>query len=528
MQACRQVLYALLLAGAYLPTALAQPPDPSEPSASPSEAEPRERDSPVRAPSDGVSDEEAPDTVEQSAAATESQPPVGETTHEAESAPAPAPADPGPHATSVTPRTGPTHASLADASSTDASPSDALSEQPGEPSDASEMVGRVLSTENGAPRQFVIWQDGQSFIKPVIQISALGVGYIPHSDVSESLSGRLSTLALARFGFEGELFGFLSFRSVFERNLGYSLSRNGPVGTSVWEGTASLQARENYIRIHRWGLALTGGIFRDPASVDYVSDNILDAFGMDPYVRDPLLVSGFSQGQGAMLRYSTHGLTAGLSFTAGNPLTSSLAFGFGGDVSALGTLFTAPLRALSSGIPGSDIQMYVVSPSLTYEHEVFDIKLATQIYRVDVDLSSDNDLRLSGYNLRGTARVKLLDEQLIFFAGGSYRANEQLAVPDLSTRKDDYSGVLVNGGFDVRFGDFGAGASYYWIRSTLGPTTDFTNHYLNVGATYWLRDPNVSVGLRWARTMTDFDTDPVTVPRLKATDSIILSLRLLI
>ena len=37
------------------------------------------------------------------------------------------------------------------------------------------------------------------------------------------------------------------------------------------------------------GLALTGGIFPDPASIDFVSANMLDSFGMDPYVRDPLL-----------------------------------------------------------------------------------------------------------------------------------------------------------------------------------------------------------------------------------------------
>src|SRR5690606_3757983 len=155
---------------------------------------------------------------------------------------------------------------------------------------------RVLTTTD-APMvpEFAIWEGEHGFIKPVLQMSAMLVTYVPHSDVVDSLAVRLSTLALSRFGFEGRLFGFLTFRSVFERNLGYSLARNGPVGTSVWEGTASLQARENYLQLDKWGLSLTGGILRDPATADYVSVNILDAFGMDPYVRDPLLVSGFSQ-----------------------------------------------------------------------------------------------------------------------------------------------------------------------------------------------------------------------------------------
>lgn len=391
-----------------------------------------------------------------------------------------------------------------------------------------EQVSRTLTTPGAPSRRFAFWEDGENFIKPVLQMSALGVGYLPHSDVADELSGRISTLALTRFGLEGELFGFLTFRSVFERNLGFSLGRNGPVGTSIWEGNASLQARENYVRISKWGVSLTGGIFRDPASVDFISDNIVDAFGMDPYVRDPLLVSGFNQGQGFLASYTLGPVTGSVAFTAGNPLTSSLAFGFGGDVSALGTLFTAPLRALSNGIPGSDIQMHIVAPSVSVEHEYFDVRAGAQIYRVDPNLASDDDLRLTGYNLRLSARAKLLGEMLTIAGGAAYRRNEQLAVPDLTTLKDDYSGFLFNGTVDFRYGDFGVGGTYYWIRSSLGPTSDFTNQYVNIGATYWLQDPNVSVGLRWARSMTDFDTDPVTTPRLKATDSFILSLRLLI
>jgi len=390
-------------------------------------------------------------------------------------------------------------------------------------------ASRTLATSDSEiPAAFTIWRDGDDFIKPVLQMSALLAGYLPHSDINDDLAFRLSTLALARFGFEGRLFGFLSFRSVFERNLGYSLARNGPVGTSVWEGTASLQARENYIRLEKWGLSLTGGILRDPATVDYISANVLDAFGMDPYVRDPLLVSGFSQGQGFMLRYNWRWLTGGVSFTAGNPLTSSLAFGFGGDVNALGTLFSAPLRALSNGIPGSDIQMYVVTPSVTFEHDVFDVKLAAQVYRVDVDISSSDDLELTGYNLRGTARVKLWEDHISIFAGGAFRRNEQLAIPDLTMTKADYEGFLFNGGFDFRYGDFGAGMTYYWIRSSTNETNDFTNQYFNLGVTYWPRAPHVSLGLRWARSMTDFDTEPESEPRLRATDSFTFSLRLLL
>ncbi|MEM9194862.1 MAG: hypothetical protein AAGF12_37130, partial [Myxococcota bacterium] len=256
-------------------------------------------------------------------------------------------------------------------------------EPPPEPTieDNRDATIRTLETSEAPTPTFTFWEDGEDFIKPVIQLSATMVGYFPTArEGATDLAFRLSTLALARFGLEGELFGFLTFRSVFERNIGYSLARNGPVGTGVWEGTASLQPRENYLRIEQWGLSLTGGIFRDPASVDYISDNVLDNFGMDPYVRDPLLLTGFNQGQGVMLRYGFDfvepndagpraRLTGGLSFTGGNPLTSSLAFSFGGDASSLGSLFTAPFRALSNGLPGSDIHMLMVSPSVSFESE---------------------------------------------------------------------------------------------------------------------------------------------------------------
>jgi hypothetical protein len=249
---------------------------------------------------------------------------------------------------------------------------------------------------------------------------------------------------------------------------------------------------------------------------------------MDPYVRDPLLVSGFSQGQGFMLRYNWRWLTGGVSFTAGNPLTSSLAFGFGGDVTALGTLFSAPLRALANGIPGSDIHMYVTTPSISFEHDVFDLKLAAQIYRVDPDVTADTDLNLTGYNLRATARAKVWDDHLAFYGSFAYRANEQLAIPDLTMTKADYEGYLASGGFDFRWESFGLGATYYWIRSSTSETDDLINQYLNVGATYWLHEPNVSIGLRWSRSMSELDTDSTMVARLKATDSFILSMRLLI
>lgn len=399
---------------------------------------------------------------------------------------------------------------------------------------------RVLTTTAAdVPPDFILWssEEHDAFIKPVLQISSTLVGYFPTAS-RDGFAWRSSTLLLSRFGLEGQLFGFLTFRSVFERNVGWSLARNGPVGTSIWEGQASLQARENYLRIEKWGLSLTGGIFPDPASIDFVSQNILDTFGMDPYVRDPLLISGFNQGQGLMLRYNWEALTFGFSYTGGNPLVTSLAFGYGGTASSLGSLFSAPLRAFSNGFPGSNIHVNIVSPSFGLETEYFDVKLASQHYFIDQDVTiPDEDpdpggestwaVPLRGYNLRGTFQVKLLDERIRIMGSAAYRRNQQVAsVTNVEELSDfDYEALLFSGGFDLVFGDFSFGGNYYYIVSRTSEAQELRNHYVNVGATYWLLPPNFSIGLRWARSMAEQDPTPVV---LEATDSFILSMRLLI
>ncbi len=204
---------------------------------------------------------------------------------------------------------------------------------------------------------------------------------------------------------------------------------------------------------------------------------------------------------------------------------TSLAFGFAGDVSSLGTLYSAPLRALSNGIPGSEIQLYTLTPSATLNLGMFKLRTAAQLYRVDVDVTSDEDASLRGYNLRATAEVTVIDRMLRVFGSVAYRQNQQLAIPDITMRAGDYEGILFSAGADFTYGDFSVGGMYYFIDSTLSETTNARNQYINIGATYWLHQPNVSIGVRWGRSMAD--SEP-TDPRFKATDSFTLSLRLLI
>ena len=392
-------------------------------------------------------------------------------------------------------------------------------------------VERVLTTAaEEFPYGLLVWQDERfgARVKPMVQIASGFVLYAPQSSTNPDLAMRLSTLLLARIGLEGELFGFLSFRIAFERNVGFSIARNGPVGTSVWEGTASLQAVENWIRLQRWGLSVTAGIIVDPASVDFVSDNILDLLGKDPYVRDPALVSGLNQGQGVLLRYTWRGLSVGASYTGGNPLTSSLSFGFGGNVGATGTLYSLPLRAFSNGMPGSDVHMHAISPSIAYESDSVGVRVTGQLLFVDADVTSEDDKSLFGYNLRATAQLRVLDGMLRFFAGGAYRQNEQLAIPDLTTyREEAYQGWVDNGGLDFNYGPFSVGGNYYFLRSVPSNLTTISTHFINVGMTYWLRPPHASIGLRWGRSMQTTEAEAAETIEI-TTDSAMLSVRLLI
>lgn len=403
---------------------------------------------------------------------------------------------------------------------------------------------------------FRIWSDGPSFIKPVIQMSTSLVLYRPITDRSATIdfTERVSTLLLARIGFEGSLFEFLDFRTVFERNMGYQLSQNGPTGTSVWEGNASWQARENYLRLHWKGLSLTAGIAPDPATIDYISHHILDCFGMDPFVRDPLLVSGFAQGQTILLRYTPgpllsalEGLTVGVGLTSGNPLVSSVSVGFGGEVNRLGSIFSAPRRAIDNGVPGSDIQMTVLTPSLTYERDFgfmgVGAKVAYQHYWVDPNITQREDVQLEGFNFRGTAQVTFLDNNLRFFGGGTFRENDNADLENTEVLSDDkYQSRLASAGMDLNFGfldvpvirDLGIGGSYYreWRRlqdeyQNTGEPDDFVFHYINVGMTYTIYPEVLYGSFRFSRFMAE-STQEATLPLIHTANNFILALRLVI
>ncbi len=372
----------------------------------------------------------------------------------------------------------------------------------------------ALGVSAGAsePRRFVVYRTDQgAWLKPIIAIAGAVAVYVPKNAGNPELGRRTTTLAISRFGFEGALDPHVEFGLQFERDLGFSIAGGGPVGTGVWEGTASLQARESYIRLERWGAELSAGIVSDPASVDYVPAQVFSLFGMDPFIRDSLLFSGFNMSQGVMLRIHDPylyklgmpgRLTLGMHVTSGNPLITSLSFGFGGNVSSNGTLFTSPLRALSNGFPGSNIEVQTYSPSLTYEVELaprigFDLRAGLQFYRVDIDVQSSDDVRVSGSNARVSARLRLPYVSLM----GSYahRANDQLPIPDLTMLSaDKYKATVYSFGGEGTYDRFGLGVLFSNVSQDFSATSANTARYFNAAASYALEPSYLSVGLRFA------------------------------
>lgn len=371
----------------------------------------------------------------------------------------------------------------------------------------------VLGAPTPATRPLFALGSDTYFISPVLSIA----GGIQSENLlinpNPEKESRVTTVALARFGAEGRLGPYVTFRSEFERNIRSH-------GSGIWEGTASMSVRDQVLRLQRWGATVEAGIILDPASVDYFSAHMGDVLLADKYTRDPLLYSGFNRGQGVQARYSRWGLTAGLSYTEANPLSSSASFMVGGSFGGNSRFWERPLGNFRNGQPDDDIHFRVISPSLSYEHPWFEAKAMAQIFNINYQATSTQDPPLEGYNLRGGVKLKLkgmvpalpfevtpffnvarVENDVVNSAAGY--GNQLLETP--------FDALTLSGGLDVfLFGRSGVGFNFTRVAdhtpSFIPPTgsnggsepvtnTDIT--YFNAGATWWMFD-QVALGARVA------------------------------
>jgi hypothetical protein len=349
------------------------------------------------------------------------------------------------------------------------------------------------------------------FINPVLSIAGGLQSENLLVNPNPQKEGRVTTVAIARFGFEGRLGQYVTFRSEFERNI-----RNH--GSGIWEGTASMSVRDQVLRLQRWGATVEAGIVIDPASVDFFSAHMGDVLLADKYTRDPLLYSGFNRGQGVQAQYTRWGLTAGLSYTEANPLSSSASFMVGGSFGGNSRFWERPLGNFRNGQPDDDIHFRVVSPSLTYNHPWFEAKAMAQVFNINYQANSKEDPALQGYNARGNVKLKLkgmvpsLPVEVTPFFNVSRVENDVVNSASgygnqlLATR---FNALTLSSGMDI-FLSGRSGVGFMFTRvadktpSFIPPTgstsasepvlsTDIS--FLNVGATWWMFD-QVALGAR--------------------------------
>ncbi|HEX8822521.1 MAG TPA: hypothetical protein VF794_21525 [Archangium sp.] len=371
----------------------------------------------------------------------------------------------------------------------------------------------VVSAPTPATRPMFAFGNETYFINPVLAIAG-GL----HSEnllvnPNPNKESRITTVAIGRFGVEGRLGPYVTFRSEFERNIRSH-------GSGIWEGTASMSVRDQVLRLQRWGATVEAGIVLDPASVDYFSAHTGDVLVADKYTRDPLLYSGFNRGQGVQARYTRWGLTAGLSYTEANPLSSSASFMVGGSFGGSSRFWERPLGSFRNGQPDDDFHFRVVSPSLSYDHPWFEAKAMAQVFNINYQTNSTDDPAIQGYNARGNVKLKLKGmvpslpfEVTPFFNVARVENDVANSVAGYSNTLLDtrFNALSLSGGLDV-FLSGRSGVGFHIARvadqtpSFIQPTgtnegsepvVGSTTTYLNVGATWWMFD-QVALGARVA------------------------------
>ena len=301
-------------------------------------------------------------------------------------------------------------------------------------------------------------------------------------------------VALTRIGLRGSFGRRVYVESEFEVNA-------GPHGTSVWEGQAALQVRNQLLRLDFGSVVVDTGHFTDPASVDFFSAHVLDQLLTDRYTRDPLLASGYNRGLGLGTRWEfVPGLKAGFTLNWANPTSTTASLVVGGTYPPFSRFYLAAHQQVgrdASGFPADEYDIMVLSPSLTYVHEHVEARAAAQVFRVDTNRSSTKDEPIDGYNLRAGVMGKLLEGALRIFGNVSRVQNEVVDKNDGNRLSGElFNGLTLGGGVDYDyFEKNGVGAQYVMVRDQQGYGTRTTYHYVNLGTTWWITE-NTALGAR--------------------------------
>lgn len=320
---------------------------------------------------------------------------------------------------------------------------------------------------------------------------------------TEHREGRVSTIALSMFGLRGSIGDLVTFESVLMANGGTSLH-----GSSAWEGQASLQVREQLVRVSFDHAVLEAGRVLDEASVNFVSAHVVDTLLQDTATRDPLLYSGLNLGNGVRATYeAVKGFRVGLTFTAGNPVSSTAALQVGGTFPPFDRFYIQPYQQVKqspNNFPDDTFHMMLLSPAMMLSTDLVEARAEFQGYVVDTNTNAATDQNIKGYNVRGGVKLKLADEAIVPFANAAVDRNDTVTPTDVSKlAPDKYTSIVYGGGVDVNYARRfagranGVGAQYDRVQYQVGDGNVTNLHYINVGTTYWVL-PQLAVGARFA------------------------------
>lgn len=319
----------------------------------------------------------------------------------------------------------------------------------------------------------------------------------------EHREARASAIALTDFGLRGSYGDWMSFESELMANGGTSLH-----GSSTFEGQAALQVRRQLVRLARHGFVFEAGRVIDEASLNFFSAHVMDTFLQDTATRDPLLYSGFNMGNGLRGTYEPiKGLRLGLTFTAGNPVATTASLQVGGSFPPFDRFYIQPYQQVKqqpNNFPDDTFHMMLLAPSVLYADELFEARAEFQGFVVDTNTNRGDDDNIKGYDVRGSAKLKLLDDTISPFGNVALARNDTVQPTDVSKlAPDKYTAITWGGGIDFNWEHpwagraNGVGAQYDRVQYQVGGGNVTNLHYVNVGTTYWL-GPNVALGGRIA------------------------------
>lgn len=359
--------------------------------------------------------------------------------------------------------------------------SDLPDESPERAADA-EAATQASAPASGPPGGSIIDTTGWDLqVDPfLVVVGGVHAQFIVPRDDADEREDRFTVVALSRLGMRARFGPHLSLESEVEVSA-------GPHGTSVWEGQAALQIRNQLLRIDWEGLRIDAGRITDPTSLDYQSAYVANMLLTDPLTRYPLLVSGFNRGNGVMVRYNLwEGLHVGATVNAGNPTSTTGTVMIGGTFPPFARFYEVPWSHVgrdARGFPLDSMHVLLVAPHLAWESPYLRAQAAVQVFVANTDTNSFGDENLTGYNIRLGLRGILFDGAFQPFANFSRILNDTVEPTDIGTLSQSYyEGITFSGGFDVAlYGLSGLGAQYSLVREQVDGGSEQIRHFVNVG-----------------------------------------------